>query len=77
MTCPKLTVSRTGLRAANRQAASAKVNQRLQPARRASGSTSRRSTNADAATVSARLITIVGYQARRVIGSMQTAANGG
>ena len=77
LTWPKLTVSRIGSKAAARQSATARANQRVQPARRATGSSSHQISTALVTTRGGTLTTIAAVQGRYAIGSMTSAANGG
>ena len=77
LTWPKLTVSRIGSNAAARQSATARANHRVQPARRAIGSTSHQISTVVVATLASTLTTIAADHGRYAIGSMTSAANGG
>ena len=77
LTWPKLIVSRIGSNAAARQSATARANQRVQPARRAIGSTSHQMSTALVTTLATTLTVIAAGQGRYAIGSMTSAANGG
>ncbi|GAB3801760.1 hypothetical protein GCM10027605_19870 [Micromonospora zhanjiangensis] len=77
LTWPKFTVSRIGSKAAARQTATASANQRVQPCRRASGSTSHHSSSTLTTTVAVTLTTIETSHGRYAIGSIVNAANGG
>ena len=76
-TWPKLTVSRTGSRAAKSIAATQKVKPRCQPRRCAIGSISHVSRAADAITVSNTLTAMASCQVNSIMGSMHRAAKGG
>ncbi len=77
LTWPKLIVSRIGSKAATRHSATAKANQRVQPTRRDTGSSSHQTSTALVSTPAATLTTIAACQDRYAIGSITRAAKGG
>lgn len=77
LTCPKLTVSRTGSSSAYPHTATAMAYQGVHPRARITGPAVQRTIRTAAAALSSRVIATAAGQAVTARGSMHSAANGG